>query len=234
MDGLQLDDGQDVGADLQGVAADLADHGGGGAERGQRRGRRRDDEGAGALTEAAGLVALDLHPGADPAGDAALGDRHKQAALGHVDGTYGLALMSADEPGKIVVARRGSPVLLGIGEGELFVASDASAVLSHTRSVVYLDDGDIAVLTPGDYRVIDSDAHVQLRPIDDVAWDLEAIERVEATGDRETATIHFKVKPRGNWGTGAEFYRCKATFVREADGKWRLRTFELFDPARLG
>jgi glutamine---fructose-6-phosphate transaminase (isomerizing) len=98
------------------------------------------------------------------------------AALGHVDGTYGLAVISADEPGKIVVARRGSPVLLGIGDGELFVASDASAVLSHTRSVVYLDDGDIAVLTPGDYRVIDSDAHVQLRPIDDVDWDLEAIE----------------------------------------------------------
>src|SRR2546425_200122 len=69
-------------------------------------------------------------------------------ALAHVVGTYGLAAISADEPGKIVVARQGSPVLLGIGEDEVFVASDASAGLEHTRSVVYLDDGDIAGLTP--------------------------------------------------------------------------------------
>ncbi|PYP44855.1 MAG: glutamine--fructose-6-phosphate aminotransferase, partial [Gemmatimonadetes bacterium] len=74
------------------------------------------------------------------------------AALDHVDGTYGLAVMSAAEPGKIVVARQGSPVLLGIGEDELFVASDASAVLEHTRSVVYLNDGDIAVLVPDGYH----------------------------------------------------------------------------------
>ena len=98
------------------------------------------------------------------------------AALAHVEGTYGLAVMSAAEPGKIVVARQGSPVLLGIGDDELFVASDASAVLEHTRSVVYLDDGDIAVLTPGGYHVLDRESHVQLREVDDVAWDLGAIE----------------------------------------------------------
>jgi glucosamine--fructose-6-phosphate aminotransferase (isomerizing) len=98
------------------------------------------------------------------------------AALGHVEGTYGLAVISSDEPGKIVAARRGSPVLLGIGEDEFFVASDASAILQHTRSVVYLDDGDIAVLTPTEYHVLDSDSHVQLRAVDDIAWDLEAIE----------------------------------------------------------
>src|SRR5437870_924274 len=97
------------------------------------------------------------------------------AALGHVEGTYGLAVVSADEPGKIVVARRGSPVLLGIGDGEFFVASDASAILEHTRSVVYLNDGDIAVLTPTGYHVVDSESHVQVRAVDDVAWDLEAI-----------------------------------------------------------
>src|SRR3989475_5053126 len=98
------------------------------------------------------------------------------AALEHVVATYGLAVLSADEPGKIVVARQGSPVLLGIGDEEYFVASDASAVLEYTRSVVYLDDGDIAVLTPAGYHVIDRDAHVQLREVNDVAWDLEAIE----------------------------------------------------------
>ncbi|OLC06463.1 MAG: glutamine--fructose-6-phosphate aminotransferase [Gemmatimonadetes bacterium 13_1_40CM_70_11] len=98
------------------------------------------------------------------------------AALEHVEGTYGLAVLSADAPEKIVVARRGSPVLLGVGENEFFVASDASALLEHTRSVVHLDDGDIAVLTPEGYYVIDRDSHVQLRAVDDVAWDLEAIE----------------------------------------------------------
>src|SRR5207253_589803 len=76
----------------------------------------------------------------------------------------------------VVVARQGSPVLLGIGEGELFVASDASAILEHTRSVVYLDDGDIAVLTPSGYHIIDTQDHVQLRPVNDIAWDLQAIE----------------------------------------------------------
>jgi glutamine---fructose-6-phosphate transaminase (isomerizing) len=98
------------------------------------------------------------------------------AALAHVVGTYGLAAISADEPGKIVVARQGSPVLLGIGDDEFFVASDASAVLEHTRSVVYLDDGDLAVLTGAGYSVIDAQSHVQLREVSDIAWDLEAIE----------------------------------------------------------
>src|SRR5207302_4242217 len=88
----------------------------------------------------------------------------------------GIAVISSAEPGKIVAARRGSPVLLGIGEDEFFVASDASAILEHTRSVVYLDDGDIAVLTPSEYHVIDSDSHVQLRAVDDIAWDIGAIE----------------------------------------------------------
>jgi glutamine---fructose-6-phosphate transaminase (isomerizing) len=98
------------------------------------------------------------------------------SALEHVVGTYGVAVISTDDPGKIVVARRGSPVLLGVGEEEYFVASDAAAVLEHTRSVVYLDDGDIAVLTPDGYHVIDRESHVQLRAVDDVAWDLEASE----------------------------------------------------------
>ncbi len=98
------------------------------------------------------------------------------AALEHVTGTYGLAVISADEPGKIVVARQGSPVLVGVGGQEYFVASDASAILEHTRSVVYLNDGDIAVLTPAGYRVIDRKSRVQERAVDALAWDLEAIE----------------------------------------------------------
>src|SRR5438128_478435 len=97
------------------------------------------------------------------------------AALGHVEGTYGVAVIAETEPGKIVVARRGSPVLLGVGDGEFLVASDASAVLAHTRSVVYLNDGDVAVVTPDGYRVLDREARVQDRAVDDIEWDLEAL-----------------------------------------------------------
>src|SRR3989475_2023513 len=97
------------------------------------------------------------------------------AALGHVEGTYGIAVVSETDPGKIVVARRGSPVLLGVGDGEFLVASDASAVLAHTRSVVYLNDGDVAVVTRAGYRVLDSHAQEQDRAVDDIEWDLAAI-----------------------------------------------------------
>src|SRR5881409_2918398 len=97
------------------------------------------------------------------------------AALDHVEGTYGIAVVAEPDPGKIVVARRGSPVLLGVGDGEFLVASDASAVLAHTRSVVYLNDGDVAVVTPAGHRVLDRDAHEQDRAVDDIEWDLEAL-----------------------------------------------------------
>src|SRR5467141_4152457 len=97
------------------------------------------------------------------------------AALDHVEGTYGVAVVAVTEKKKVVVARRGSPVLLGIGDGEFLVASDASAVLGHTRSVVYLNDGDVAVVTPEGYRVLDREAREQERAVDDIEWDLEAI-----------------------------------------------------------
>src|SRR5256884_214204 len=97
------------------------------------------------------------------------------AALAHVEGTYGIAVVCEADPGKIVVARRGSPVLLGVGDGEFLVASDASAVLAHTRSVVYLNDGDVAVVTRSGYRVLDSHAQEQDRGVDDIEWDLDAI-----------------------------------------------------------
>ena len=97
------------------------------------------------------------------------------AALQHIEGTYGIAVVAETDPGKIVVARRGSPVLLGVGDGEFLVASDVSAVLEHTRSVVYLNEGDVAVLTSGGYRVLDPEAREQERAVDDIEWDLEAI-----------------------------------------------------------
>jgi len=99
------------------------------------------------------------------------------AALPLLEGTYGLAVMSAGEPGKIVVARNGSPVLLGMGsENDLFVASDPSAILAHTRSVIYLQDGDVAVLTRDGYRIFDHAGRGLQRHTDSIDWDLEEIE----------------------------------------------------------
>jgi len=98
-------------------------------------------------------------------------------ALRHVEGTYGIAVMDSTEPGKIVAARRGSPVLLGVGDDEHFVASDASAVIEHTRSVVYLNDGDVATVTAAGHTVIDRDANLQTRAVDDIEWEAGEIER---------------------------------------------------------
>ena len=98
-------------------------------------------------------------------------------ALHQVEGTYGIAVVSTREPDTIVAARLGSPLLVAIGSGENFVASDASAVLAHTRSVVYLDEGEIAVVRPGDYRILDLHAVEKEKAITQVDWDLATIER---------------------------------------------------------
>ncbi|HEX6251789.1 MAG TPA: glutamine--fructose-6-phosphate transaminase (isomerizing), partial [Gemmatimonadaceae bacterium] len=98
-------------------------------------------------------------------------------ALRNVDGTYGLAVVSSADPNKVVAARKGSPLLIGVGDGEYFVASDASAILAYTRDVVYLDDGDIAVLDRNGYRVLNQQAQRTTRPVSRIDWDLAQIER---------------------------------------------------------
>ena len=69
--------------------------------------------------------------------------RAVQAALNEVEGTYGIAVLYKNEPDKIVAARKGSPLVVGIGVNENFVASDVSALISHTNNVVYLEDGEV-------------------------------------------------------------------------------------------
>ncbi len=100
------------------------------------------------------------------------------AALERVIGAYGLAVVSSRDPEKIVVARNGSPLLLGVGnDGEVLVGSDAAAVIAHTRNVVYLDDGDYAVLTPDGYRTYHLGQGPVQRRVHEVTWDLAAIEK---------------------------------------------------------
>jgi glutamine---fructose-6-phosphate transaminase (isomerizing) len=99
------------------------------------------------------------------------------AALRDVDGAYGLAIISEDEPGVLVAARKGSPLLVGVGEDEWFVASDASPLLEHTRSVVYLDDGEMAVLSRDGYRIRNLETTLIDKPVNQIEWDLTTIER---------------------------------------------------------
>ncbi len=100
------------------------------------------------------------------------------AALEQVVGAYGIAVISSRDPGKLVAARHGSPLLLGIGEkGEYLVGSDAAAVVSHTRDVVYLDDGDYATLDESGYRTYHLGRGAVRRSVHQVTWDIGAIER---------------------------------------------------------
>jgi glucosamine--fructose-6-phosphate aminotransferase (isomerizing) len=100
------------------------------------------------------------------------------AALRQVDGAYGIAVISSRDPRKIVVARRGSPLLIGVGQnGEMLVGSDAAAVISHTREVVYLDDGDYAVIDERGYRTFQLGGKEVERSVHEVTWDLKAIEK---------------------------------------------------------
>ncbi len=98
-------------------------------------------------------------------------------ALRQVEGTYGIAVISSKEKDKLVAARKGSPLLIGLGDGEYYIASDASAILAHTREVVYLDDGDIAVITREGYKVLDLDSIARDKPVSRIEWDLQQIER---------------------------------------------------------
>ncbi len=99
------------------------------------------------------------------------------AALKDVDGAYGLVFISSDEPGVLVAARKGSPLLVGVGENEWFVASDASPLLQYTRSVVYLDDGEMAVLTREGYRVRNLVTARISKEVNQIDWDLAQVER---------------------------------------------------------
>ena len=98
-------------------------------------------------------------------------------ALKQVEGTYGIATISAKHPGEMIVARKGSPLVIGLGEDETVVASDVSAIVAYTRQVVYLKDGDIARVTPEGVQIYSLDNAPVSREVQEVDWDLGAIEK---------------------------------------------------------
>ncbi|MGV3755099.1 MAG: glutamine--fructose-6-phosphate transaminase (isomerizing) [Verrucomicrobiota bacterium] len=114
--------------------------------------------------------------------DTAKGSRLTKAvanALREVIGTYGIAVVCKDEPGVIVGARRGSPLIIGVGEGENFLASDSSAIVAHTQKVVYLNDYDVVTLDKNNFHVINLGTDTAKVQISQIEFSAGAIERGE-------------------------------------------------------
>ena len=98
-------------------------------------------------------------------------------ALSEVEGTYGIVVLSSRYPDRLIAARKGSPLILGVGDGENFVASDASAIISHTRQVVYLSDGEVAEVTREGFRTMTIDDVTVEKDVEEVTLELSQIER---------------------------------------------------------
>ncbi len=100
-----------------------------------------------------------------------------KAALLEVTGAYGIAVVHQDRPGEVVGARCGSPLVMGVGEGELFLASDVAPLVPYTRNVIYLNDQDIAHFQEGRYRVTSLTQDAIERTVSQVDWDLQAADK---------------------------------------------------------
>jgi glucosamine--fructose-6-phosphate aminotransferase (isomerizing) len=98
-------------------------------------------------------------------------------ALHQVEGTFGLAVVSADEPDTLIAARRGSPIVIGIGDRETLVASDAAAIISHTRQVIYLEDNDLAIIGGDNIEIRDLNQSPITREVAELGFDAEAAEK---------------------------------------------------------
>jgi len=98
-------------------------------------------------------------------------------ALTQVVGTYGIAIVSSKDPDLLIAARKGSPLILGVGDGEYFLGSDAAPIIEHTRQVVYLNDGEMVVIRRNGFEVRSIDNVRLEKEIHELEWDLEEIEK---------------------------------------------------------
>lgn len=98
-------------------------------------------------------------------------------ALKEIEGSYALAIISADEQGKLVLARKDSPLVIGLGKGENFAASDVTAFLNYTRDVIFVNDFETAVLTPDSVEIFDREGKLKEKKIEKIEWDFEAAEK---------------------------------------------------------
>jgi len=102
-----------------------------------------------------------------------------RAALRLITGTYGIAVLDGERPETLVVARNGSPVVLGIGDREMYVASDPAALVRHTQSVVHLDDGEIAVVRADGFETFTLDGGATAKTPSTIAWTAESFDKGE-------------------------------------------------------
>ena len=96
-------------------------------------------------------------------------------AISKIEGTFGLAVICKSEPGTLIGARRGSPLILGIGQDEFYLASDVSAIIMHTQKVVYLDDNDIVEIKNDGYNLLNTHSQPVQHEVQDVEFDADAI-----------------------------------------------------------
>ena len=120
------------------------------------------------------VIAHLVHRQMKKTGDLAAAVRNTVAEL---EGAYALALMSNSDPGKIVLARAGGPVVIGLGEGENFVASDVAALLPVTRNFMFLEEGDVAVVELTNVQIFDKDGKEVSRPVKESELTADAAER---------------------------------------------------------
>ncbi|MCH8928771.1 MAG: glutamine--fructose-6-phosphate transaminase (isomerizing) [Candidatus Marinimicrobia bacterium] len=98
-------------------------------------------------------------------------------AVNKVVGAYAISVIANDNPGKIIAARFGPPLIIGLGENEQYVASDVAAILEFTKDVIYLDDGEIAIVTGSGVKIIDKNNLPVDKEITQILWDLDKIEK---------------------------------------------------------
>ncbi len=126
-----------------------------------------------------------------------------ETALKKVEGTYGIVLVSKNEPDKLIVARKGSPLLIGVGKDEIIVASDVSAIISYTDKVVYLNDGEIAEIKKDNFKIFNNIKKEEVaKKINKITWDIKEIEK--------SGFDHFMLK---------EIFEQKEVFLNAIKGR---------------
>ena len=137
--------------------------------------------------------------------------------LHRIEGAYALGILCADTPDQLIAVRRDSPLILGVGEGENFLASDVTAILKHTREVIYMDDGEVAVLTREGIRCYNHFLQPVDKEVSHVDWEIDAAEK----GGYE----HFMFKEIMEQPEALR----RAVFPRIKDGQVYLEDFGLTD-----